>query len=90
MRTFYIFRINKEMAVLMDDTPYNLYKTLEGVYLLDKSAVSYGKDILDQLILPFDKCKYNKLLYDINKDNDFYMKIGDKYITNIAMKKQLY
>ena len=28
MRTFYIFRINKEMEVLLKDNPYNLFKSL--------------------------------------------------------------
>ena len=79
MRTFYIFKINREMTLLMEETPYNLYRTFEDVYLLDKEKISYGKDILDQLIIPIEKAKYNKLIYERNKDNDFYMKIGDKH-----------
>ena len=79
MRTFYIFRISREMAILTKETPYNLFKTLEGIYLLDKTDISYGKDILDQLIIPIDKDRFNKMIYEINKDNDFYMKIGDKH-----------
>lgn len=76
MRIFYIFKINYDLAVLTKDTPYNLYKTLEGIYLLDKSSISYGKDLLDQVIVPLDKEKLNKELYEKNKDNDFYMKVG--------------
>ena len=75
MRTFYIFRSNREMSLLMREAPYNLFKSLEGIYLLDKASVGYGKDLLDQLIVPIDKLKYNRLIYDKNKDNDFYMKI---------------
>ena len=55
MRTFYIFRINREMSLLMRESPYNLFKSLEGIYLLDKASVGYGKDLLDQLIVPIDK-----------------------------------
>ena len=79
MRTFYIFKISKEMSVLLKDVPYNLYRSLEGIYLLDKANASYGKELLDNLIVPIDKLKYNKLIYDKNKDNDFYMKVGDNH-----------
>lgn len=79
MRTFYIFKINQELALLTKDTPYNLYKTLEGIYLLDKSSISYGKDLLDQVIVPLDKEIINKEVYEKNKDNDFYMKVGDNH-----------
>ena len=79
MRTFYIFKISKNMTLLTEDNPYNLYKTLEEIYLLDKKSVSYGKDLLDQLIIPINKEKYNRVIYEINKDNDFYMKMGDKH-----------
>ena len=79
MRTFYVFKINREMTLLMKESPYNLFKSLEGIYLLDKTSVGYGKDLLDQIITPIDKMKYNRLIYDKNKDNDFYMKIGDNH-----------
>ena len=67
------------MTLLMKESPYNLFKSLEGIYLLDKADVGYGKDLLDDLIVPIDKLKYNRLIYDKNKDNDFYMKIGDNH-----------
>ena len=39
MRTFYVFKINREMTLLMKESPYNLFKSLEGIYLLDKTSV---------------------------------------------------
>ena len=77
MRTFYIFKINHDLSILMSEIPYNLYRALEGIYLLNKDSISYGKDLLDQLIIPFDKNELNKEIYEINKDNDFYTKVGD-------------
>ncbi len=79
MRTFYVFKINSDLSILMEETPYNLYKTLESIYLLDKNNISFGKDLLDQMILPLEKDKINRLIYEKNKDNDFYMKVGDKH-----------
>ena len=89
MRTFYIFRINREMTLLLRESPYNLFKSLEGIYLLDKANIGYGKEMLDDLIVPIDKLKYNRLIYDKNKDNDFYMKIGDNHkIVNKYRKEE--
>ena len=65
------------MGILLKDSPYNLFKSLEDIYLLDKTSIGIGKDLLDQIIVPIDKLKYNKLIYELNKDNDFYMKTGD-------------
>ena len=67
------------MGVLLKDSPYNLYKSLEDIYLLDKTSIGIGKDLLDQLIVPIDKERYNRLIYELNKDNDFYMKNGDTH-----------
>lgn len=89
MRTFYVFRISSDLSVLMEDTPYNLYKTLESIYLLNKESASFGKDLLDQLIIPLEKDKISKTIYELNKDNDFYMKVGDKHkIINKYRKEQ--
>jgi len=79
MRTFYIFKINYEMEILLKESPYNLYRSLEGIYYLDKTNASYGATLLDNLIVPIDKDKYNRLIYDKNKDNDFYMKFKDTH-----------
>lgn len=89
MRTFYIFRISKEIEVLLKSSPYNLFKSLEDIYYLDKSDIGIGKDLLDQLVVPIDKDKYNKQIYDLNKDNDFYMKTGDTHkVINKYRKEQ--
>lgn len=78
------------MEILLKDSPYNLFKSLEDIYLLDKSSISLGKDLLDQLIVPIDKDKYNKIIYDMNKDNDFYMKSGDLHkIVNKYRKEEI-
>ncbi len=77
MRTFYIFKISKEMAILLKESPHNLFKSLEDIYYLDKANINLGKDLLDQIIVPIDKLKYNKLIYEKNKNNDFYIKSGD-------------
>ena len=41
MRTFYIFKINKDMTILTKETPYNLYRVIEHLYYLDE----YNMDV---------------------------------------------
>lgn len=65
--------------MLLRNNPYNLFRSLEGIYLLDRSNIGIGKDLLDQLIVPIDREKYNELIYNKNKDNDFYMKYRDTH-----------
>ena len=79
MRTFYIFNISNDLARLTKDAPYNLFKTLEGVYYLDKSNLNIGLELFDQIAIPFHKNDINKLLFDTYKDNDFYMTKGNKH-----------
>ncbi len=74
MRTFYIFYINKEFKTLTKDNPYNLYKILENIYLLDKNDVNLGIDLFDQIAIPFEKNRVNTFIYDNFKNNDFYSK----------------
>ena len=79
MRTFYAFKINKELSILLSDSPYNLYRSLENIYSMDKDKVYLGKDLLEQIISLIDIEKTNKRIYEKNKNNDFYIKIGSHH-----------
>ena len=79
MRTFYIFKINRELSILLLENPYTLYKTLENIFLMNRESVSLGKEILEQVANIIDAKTYNEMIYEKNKDNDFYMKIGNKH-----------
>ncbi len=79
VRTFYIFKINRELQILLLEHPYTLFKTLESIYLLDRESVSIGKEMLEQLTKIIDTKAYNKMIYEKNKDNDFYLKVGNNH-----------
>ena len=79
MRTFYIFKINRELSILLLENPYTLYKTLENIFLMNRDSVSLGKEILEQVTNIIDAKTYNEMIYEKNKDNDFYIKIGNKH-----------
>jgi len=74
MRTFYIFKINKEMAILTKDTPYNMFKSMEQIYRLDKKDFSLGLKLFEQLAEPINHKRINNRIFNLYKDNDHYTK----------------
>ena len=74
MRTFYIFKINKEMAILTKDCPYNIYKNMEQIRKYDLNNFSFCYHIYDQLVSPINLKSVNKLLLNKYKDNIYYQK----------------
>lgn len=85
MRNFYIFYINNEFKTIAKENPYNLYKTMENIYFLEKSDLSIGASLFEQVAIPFKKEEMNKFIFENFKDNDFYLnhrnnhKVYNKY-----------
>lgn len=73
MRNFYVFYINNEFKKLSLDNPYNLYKTMENIYYLEKSDLSLGASLFEQVAVPFKKEDVNKFIFENYKDDDFYI-----------------
>ena len=63
MRTFYVFKIKKEMTILTKETPYNLYRTIENLYYLDNSYMSVS----------FKVYRYYKKDGNVHKINNKYI-----------------
>ncbi len=82
MRTFYIFKINDEFYSLTKDCPYNLYKSLEQIYRLNKVNLSDAYNLFSSICLPFDKGKINKNIFDEYKDNESYVKFNNVHMIN--------
>lgn len=88
MRTFYIFKINQEMAILTKDTPYNMFKSMERIYKLDKKDFSLALKMFEQLAVPIDHNKLNLRLYNAYKDNDHYTKYRNVHKINNRYKPE--
>ncbi len=80
MRQFWVFNINKEMAILTRKNPYNIYKSLEEIYRMPKEDVDVGLNIFEQLIKPINIAKINREIYELFKNNDYYSKTNNKHI----------
>lgn len=77
MRTFYIFRIKKELTILTKETPYNLYRTIENLYYQDNDTLGVSFKIYDNLFMLFDKEYVNTKINNLFKNNRYYNSNGD-------------
>lgn len=83
MRTFYIFKIKKEISILAKETPYNLFKTIENLYYFDSSNLGVSFNIYNAIFDLFDKNNLNQRINDLFKDYRYYSNDGDvHYIYN--------
>jgi len=72
MRTFYIFKINKEMTILTKDIPYNLYRTIEQIYYMEESSINVSYKLFSDLFTKLDKEYIDNYLYKLFSNNRYY------------------
>ena len=80
MRTFYIFKIKKEMTILTKETPYNLFKTIEHLYYFDSYSTDVSFKIYNDLFDSFNKEYINKKIYCLFRNNKYYSYDDEKHI----------
>ncbi len=82
MRTFYLFKINKEFCNLTKNCPLNLFKSLEEIYYTDKTNVDMAYNIFEQIIEPFKDNILNKNLFLYYQENINYTKFNNVHMIN--------
>ena len=80
MRTFYIFQINKELAILTKDCPINLYKTMEQIYYLNPKDAKEAYKIFASLAEELNKKEINLKLFEIYRHNQGYTKFNNRHM----------
>lgn len=88
MRTFYIFKIKEEYAILTKNNPYSLFRMLEFIYNLDKKDVSRGADMFYKLIESFNSKNLDIQLFKKYQDNYFYTKFKNVHQVHNVYKKE--
>ena len=79
MRTFYIFKIKKELTILTKETPYNLFRTIEHLYYLDNYDMGVSFKVFSDIFLPLDKDYINKRINNLFKNNRYSSYEEDKH-----------
>lgn len=80
MRTFYIFKIKREMAILTHETPYSLYRTIENLYYLDNVNLGLSFKLYDQIFESFDRDYIDGLIYRQFKNNNYYKRENNRHV----------
>ena len=88
MRIYYIFLIKKEIVELTKTKPYNLYKMLENIYLMNNDYIVLGYKTFEKLCKVINKNNFSKLIKDINKDNLNYTCFNNTHLLNDFLKNE--
>lgn len=82
MRTFYIFKINKEYSKLSYDIPYNLFSAFLNIKLGTLSNINYLYNEYFSFIDPFNKSYLSKSIYNRLSNVDGYSVFGNTHTFN--------
>jgi len=82
LRTFYIFKINREFKVITKDKPYNLYLALDNIHSMDKRDISLALRLYDEVCTDFDVRYLNMSIFNTLRDSDYYTKFNNNHLIN--------
>ena len=72
MRTFYIFKIKKDISILNKDTPYNLFRIIDHLYYLDGMYLDIYRNMYGSIFEHININYVNKRIYNLFKNNKYY------------------
>ena len=78
MKTFYIFKLNREYNLLAKKTPYNLFILLNTIYRHNKNDLLVAYDLFSEICMPINKCFFDEYIYEKLESDEYYSKF--KYI----------
>lgn len=82
MRTFYIFKINKEFKTITKDKPYNLFLALDNIHSMDRRDISLAIRLYDEVCDSNDIRTLNLSIFNLLRDSDYYTKFNNNHIIN--------
>lgn len=82
MRTFYIFKINREFKTLTKNKPYNLYLALDNIHAMDKRDLSLAIKLYTQVCEYNDVRALNLSIFNLLNESDYYTKFNNHHIIN--------
>ncbi len=88
MRTFYIFKIKEEYAILTKDNPYHLFRLFLYIYNLEESEMENGIDLFTKISDVFNMKRIDIDIFKKYQDNYFYTKFKNVHKINNIYKKE--
>lgn len=82
LRTFYIFKINKEFKTITKDKPYNLYLALDNIHSMNSDNVSLAFTLFNEICDKTSPKDLNLSVFNELKDSDYYIKFNNNHLIN--------
>ena len=82
MKTFYIFKINKNYLSLSNSSPENMYILLKSINNHNKKDLIVAYDLFKEICLPINKDFFNEFIYMKLKHNELYTKFKNIHMYN--------
>ena len=82
MRTFYIFKINREFKTITRNKPYNLYLALDNIHSMNSENVSLAYKLFDEICDMPNTKELNLTIFNEYKDSDYYIKFNNNHLIN--------
>ena len=89
MRTFYAFKIKKEIISLYKSNSKSLYDILKHLYYMKKNDMKFGYNMFKQLTNRIDKEELDKIIYIKYHNNMTYSKNDNQHIINNLYKDEI-
>lgn len=80
MKTFYIFKINRNYISIGLNNSLNLYLLLKSIYEYKDKDILVAFNLFNELCLPINIDFFNKYIYDRLKSDDLYTKFKNTHM----------
>ena len=80
MRTFYVFKLNKNYKNILKKEPYNIFILLNSIYSYKNKDILVAFDTFKEICIPINKEFFNKYFYEKLKQYEEYTKFKDVHM----------
>jgi len=89
LKTFYIFKLNKNYSNVAKRNPENIFILLNSIYTYKKSDILVAFDLFNEICLPINKNFFNIYYYDKLKSLEEYTKFKNIHMYNNYLTEEV-
>lgn len=89
MKTFYIFKINKNYISLAKSSPENMYMLFKSINNHKRDDIIVAYDLLKEISLPINRDFFNEFIYMKLRYNESYTKYRNVHMYNDYLKDEI-
>lgn len=82
LKTFYIFKLNRNYHKVAKSNPFNIYALLNSIYTYKKGDVTIAFDLFKEICIPINKDFFNNYYFSKLKELEEYTKFKNIHMYN--------